>query len=175
MESYAIGLTTDRDELERQLTEISEKQTVLRATLTKLHQNSPQERRWQESAPGQLEARFLSLWPGDVWLARDPLKAQLLQDPGVTVTLRFHFQPKAASWKAPKVPAGQGRRPYRRSELCELEIVCARLGVKEEAPLKIWETAEEWQDYRTTLKKKVIQEPPAPADEALPDEALPLL
>ena len=199
LESYALGLLTDRLELEHRLTEISDERAATRSALLALrtlHRSDPLVVQWKESELGTLQERFEAIWLGDEWLARDPLRSQLLQELGISISARISPMPKSAADKGAKAGAREGAKgatsdrllspplfsgppftdpllaasarerqatpaksrgskpyvPRQRSGLCELVLVCSRLGIEESAPLRVMETKEELQDYRAILR-----------------------
>ena len=188
LESYAAGLVTDRAALESRLAALSERRSASREALLALRTAKaagPREERWRESEAGRLEARFEAVWPRDGWLPRDPAKAQLLADLGLTASVRIHPMRKVTDLKtavqetavqeasllgvggellvrAAPPPRVRGCGPFvprQRCGLCEIDLVCPVLGIGDTQRLKIWETEQELRDYNEMRRTECIPIP----------------
>ena len=135
------------------------------------------EERWRESEAGRLWARFEAAWPQDWWLARDPDKAALLKDLGLTVSVRIHPMQKVSAQKdgaqkdgaqksaGPRIRGRGPFRPRQRCGLCEIEIVCSLLGAEGAETLRVRETAQELEDYNLLRRAENTSHPEAERQE----------
>ena len=169
LETYAVGLLTDRAALEAGLAALSARQEAARGALLALRAAraaGPVEERWRESEVGRLWARFEATWPRDWWLARDPDKAAFLKDLGLTVSVQIHPMQKVSAQKdraqksaGPRIRGRGPFRPRQRCGLCEIEIVCPALGLDGKEPLKVWETELELRDYNELRRTECVPLP----------------
>lgn len=148
LDAFAIGLSTDRDQVSERLAVLEKRRAVVEEALRALELAKGQtsfEQRWALSAAGRLQVRFESVWPADWWLPRDEKKAAFLKDLNLKVLVRIHPAQKADhkanqkpnNGKEPSVliigptedvtlpGRGRGKGPYKprlQGGLCEIEL-----------------------------------------------------